>query len=199
MLHNDTNRLLAYYKESLAEFGDHDARSVHWSSTENQNIRFMILSQIANLNGMSVLDVGCGLGDLYTFLKKQNMHVEYTGIDIVPDFINLARIQFPTRHFECKDIFTVSEKYDYVVASGAMSFKVTDNKKYYFSMIEKMYRIATKGLAFNMLNHGTHIDDQTYASYDPNEIADFCKTLSDNVQIVVDYLPQDFTIYLYKE
>ncbi len=199
MLQNDTNRLLSYYKEALAEYGDHDARSVHWSSKEGQRTRFMILSQIADLHNQSVLDVGSGLGDFYAFLVSHGIAADYTGIDIVPDFISRAKAQFPALKFECKDIFKVEERYDYVIASGAMSFKVADNRNYYFSMIEKMYGIAKKGLAFNMLNREAHIDDETYAAYDPNEVADFCKTICTNVQIVIGYLPQDFTVYLYRE
>lgn len=199
MLQSDTSRLLTYYKQALAEYGDHDARSVHWSSEENQKVRFLILSQIANLNNTSVLDVGSGLGDLYTFLLSLHIHTKYTGIDIVPDFIARAKEQSPSLNFECKDIFAVDTQYDYVLASGAMSFKVKDNQAYYFSMIKKMYSLAKKGLAFNMLNYESHINDETYASYKPEEVAEFCKTFCPNVQIIIGYLPQDFTLYLYKE
>ena len=196
---NDTARLISYYKEALDQYGDHDARSVHWSNADGQKTRFMILSQIANLKNKSILDVGCGLGDLYTFLVSQNIHTNYTGIDIVPDFIVRAREQIPTARFECKDMMAMTEKYDYVIASGALSFKVPDNKNYYFSVIKKMYDTANKGLAFNMLNKEVHIDDETYAAYDPSEVADFCKSFCPRVEIIIDYLPQDFTLYLYKE
>jgi trans-aconitate methyltransferase len=195
---NDTTRILSYYKDALTMFGDHDARSVHWSDEYGQNARFLALSQIANITHSSILDVGCGLGDLYTFLQKNNITVDYTGIDIVPDFIVRARELHPGVRFEARDIFTMKESFDYVLASGALSFKVKDHKKYYFSMIEKMFSLATKGLAFNMLNHDMHVDDDTYASYKPEQVADFCKTLTPNVQIILGYLPQDFTIYMLK-
>ncbi|MCC2631294.1 MAG: hypothetical protein K0S38_1103 [Candidatus Paceibacter sp.] len=179
-------------------FGDHDARSVHWSDEHGQQTRFLILSQIANLNHQSVLDVGCGLGDLYDFLKKQNLEVDYTGIDIVPEFIEKAKIRFPEVNFKVQSMEDLDEQYDFVLASGVLSFKITDHKTFYFSMIEKMFAASKKGLAFNMLNNKTHIDDDTYAAYDTDEVMSFCKTLSDNVQIVIGYLPQDFTIYMYK-
>jgi len=194
----DQNRLLTYYKSALNEFGDHDARSVHWSDKRGQELRFLILSQIANLNGQSVLDVGCGLGDLINFFKKNALSVDYTGIDIVPDFIERAREFHPNARFETMNIETTTEQFDYVLASGAMSFKVENNKEFYFGIIKKMFELSKKGLAFNMLNCEIHVDDETYAAYDPNEVADFCKTLSPNVQIILGYLPQDFTIYMYK-
>ncbi|MCC2630574.1 MAG: hypothetical protein K0S38_383 [Candidatus Paceibacter sp.] len=199
MIPSDHQRILKYYKDALTEYGDHDPRSVHWSSTEGQRKRFRILSQITDLNGSRVLDVGCGLGEFYKFFLENHIDVEYTGIDIIPDFIIQARDRFPAVRFETKDIFETNETYDYVLASGVLTFKVTDNKNFYFSMIKKMYSLAEKGVAFNMLNYETHIDDETYAAYDPNEVADFCRTFCNNVQIVIGYLPQDFTIYLVKE
>ena len=198
MQNNDELRLQKFYKDALNQYGSNDARSVHWSDTHGQQTCFLVLGQISDLSGQSVLDVGCGLGDLYTFFLEKKIDAAYTGIDIVPDFIVDAQERFPTAQFEVKDILSVTKQYDFVLASGALSFKVADNKKYYFSIIKKMYELAKKGVAFNMLNRDVHIDDEFYNAYDPNEVADFCKTFCDNVQIVMDYLPQDFTIYLYR-
>ncbi len=194
----DQNRLLTYYKSALNEFGDHDARSVHWSDKRGQEMRFLILSQIGNLEAQSVLDVGCGLGDLVTFFKNNNIKTDYTGIDIVPDFIQRAQKFHPGVRFETMNIEAITEQFDYVLASGAMSFKVENNQAFYFGIIKKMFELSKKGLAFNMLNREIHVDDETYAAYDPNEVSDFCKTLTPNVQIILGYLPQDFTIYMYK-
>jgi trans-aconitate methyltransferase len=194
----DNERLQKFYKEALAIFGDHDARSVHWSGEEGQRTRFLVLSQVANLNHQSVLDVGCGLGDLYKFFIDQKIDVDYTGIDIIPDFIARTKERFPDGHFECKDITAVTKTYDVVLASGALSFKVTDSQAYNFSVIKKMYDVAKTAVAFNMLNRATHVDDDVYATYNPTEVATFCKTFCPRVEIITDYLPQDFTIYLYK-
>jgi trans-aconitate methyltransferase len=194
----DNERLQKFYKEALAIFGDHDARSVHWSSEEGQHTRFLVLSQVANLSHRSVLDVGCGLGDFYKFFIDQKIDVDYTGIDIIADFIARAKERFPDGHFECKDITAVTETYDVVLASGALSFKVTGSLAYHFSVIKKMYDAAKIAVAFNMLNRATHVDDDVYAAYNPTEVVDFCKTFCPRVEIITDYLPQDFTIYLYK-
>ena len=69
---------------------------------------------------------------------------------------------------------------------------------YLLGMIKQMYSVARKGVAFNMLDNRIHIDDDIYAAYSPIEIADFCATVADRVEVVVDYLPQDFAVYLYK-
>jgi cyclopropane fatty-acyl-phospholipid synthase-like methyltransferase len=198
MLSSDNNRLQKFYKDALSEYGDRDARSVHWSSQQGQLTRFLVLSQIANLNNQKVLDVGCGLGDLYQFFLREKIDVNYTGIDIVPNFILRAQERFPSARFDVQNIEDLNETFDFILASGALSFKVSDYKNFYFSIIKKMYDHARKGVAFNMLNFETHVDDDTYAAYHIEEVQDFCKTFCNDVQVVVDYLPQDFTIYLYK-
>jgi ubiquinone/menaquinone biosynthesis C-methylase UbiE len=46
----------------------------------------------------TVLDVGCGPGHLTDHLRK--LDVEVTGIDLVPEFIDHARLTFPDGRFE---------------------------------------------------------------------------------------------------
>lgn len=194
----DYDRILKFYRQSHDRHGDSDARSVHWATTRDQQVRFQALVQVADLSGSRILDVGCGLGDLYKFLLQNEIDADYTGIDIVPDFISVAQRRFPQGSFEVVDIFEVSESYDFVLASGALSFKVADNQNYYQDMIKKMYDTANKAVAFNMLDNRFHTNDETYAAYSPLEIADFCSTVAAQVELVVDYLPQDFAVYLFK-
>lgn len=198
MQFHDRNRLKKFYNDSLSAYGEHDPRGVHWQNQENQEKRFLVLSKIADLDGKSVLDVGCGFGDLYGFLIREGKSVDYSGIDIVPEFISAARRKYPLANFEEKDIFEVEAQYDFILASGALSFKIDNHHTYYQEMIKKMFEKAKMGLAFNMLDIGNHIDDTEFAAYDSKEIMSFCKTLTPKVEIITDYLPQDFTVYMYK-
>lgn len=193
----DRNRLTRFYQDAYSAYGENDARSLHWTDAENQRVRFMVLSQIADLRGKSVLDVGCGLGDLYRFFLREGHYVEYRGIDVVPEFVTAARRKYPDAIFDVADVMDINERYDFVLASGALSFKVANHKEHYFGMIRKMFEIANDGVAFNMLDHATHVDNDEYAAWDQVEVANFCKTITPNVQVVTDYLPQDFTVYMY--
>lgn len=194
----DHQRILDFYQEAYRTYGDRDARSVRWSNPADQITRFRALLGVADLSNQSVLDVGCGMGELYKFFLQEQIPVDYTGIDIVPEFITSAEKRFPDTRFAVKDIFEVNKQFDYVVASGALSFKVENNLNYYQDMIRQMYSVARKAVAFNMLDNRIHIDDDIYAAYSPIEIADFCATIADRVEVVVDYLPQDFAVYLYR-
>lgn len=197
MNRNDQKRLTDFYKKAFEQYGN-DPRSVHWGDEHNQEIRFEMLNNIAKLNNKSILDVGCGLGDMYKFFISRSIPVEYYGIDIVPAFIDRARERFPDAKFFCGDAETLDKEYDYIIASGVLSFVVINSKEYYFGMIKKMFEHAREGLAFNMLNEIYHPADDTYFAYNIDEVVAYCKTLSTRVVLVDDYLPWDFTIYMYK-
>lgn len=194
----DYGRIQSFYQESFKRYGHQDARSVRWGNNHDQQKRFAVLSQVMPLEGKSILDVGCGLGDLFKFLSQQQIACHYTGIDIVHEFIAAASHNYPRATFLHQDVFEVDRPYDVVLCSGGLSFKVKDNLNYYQSMIKVMYGLAKQAVAFNMLDNRIHSDDDIYAAYSPIAIADFCDTVADRVQIVTDYLPQDFTIYMYK-
>jgi len=195
---DDQKRITDFYEDAFEAYGN-DPRSVRWADEETQRTRFEVLNKIADLRGKRVLDVGCGLGDLYKFFILKQITVDYTGIDIVPVFIDRARERFPDATFRVEDISLLDEQYDYVLASGALNLTVADSKQYYFSLIKKMFACAKDGLAFNMLNSVTHPTDETYTSYNIDEVTAYCKTLTNNVVVVADYLPWDFTVYMYKE
>lgn len=199
MTPEDTKRITTFYEETLAQYGDNDPRSVHWINADSQSVRFDVLCRVGDLEHASLLDVGCGLGDLYKYLLSKKIPVEYTGVDVVPALVSVCSIRFPEARFLCDDVVNIRDSYDYILASGALSFAVPQGKEYYFNIIKVMHEHARKGIAFNMLNRAAHVSDDTFLSYDVDEVVSFCKTLSPRVEVVQNYLPWDFTVYMYKE
>ena len=61
----------AFYFNNYQQFG-YSVKSLGWGSTESQEKRFKALSEVGIDNGDRVLDVGCGFGDLYFYLKKMD-------------------------------------------------------------------------------------------------------------------------------
>ena len=118
----DHQRILDFYQEAYRTYGDRDVRSVRWSNPADQITRFRALLSVADLTGQSVLDVGCGMGELYKFFLQEQIPVDYAGIDIVPEFIASAQKRFPDTRFMVEDIFEISEQFDYVLASGGFEF-----------------------------------------------------------------------------
>jgi trans-aconitate methyltransferase len=194
----DKKRIEAYYGKYLQRHGIYSSQALSWTSREAQQIRFRILAGIGSLEGKSILDAGCGLGDFYGFLKFNFANFDYLGIDLLPKMIKGARAKYPEAHFEIGDILEYRGRtFDYIISSGIFSFKIANHKTVYFEMLKKLFSFSRQGLAFNMLDRNGHLDDELYAAYDKEEIFSFCLTLTEKLRLIDDYSPQDFTFYLY--
>lgn len=196
----DDAQNIAYYSNLIDRYGV-DSRSLNWGSPTSQFLRFRVLTEVAPLDGCSLLDVGCGLGDLCSWLKSQGKSVDYTGIDISPDMISLALKRFPLNRFEITNLLdreNTSRHSEIVLASGIFAKRTQNPVEFMRAMIEVMFGIATVALAFNSLSiyAGDKEDGEFYA--DPAEVMAFCKTLTPWVILREDYHSRDFTIYMYK-
>ena len=183
------------------------ARAPHeamgWKNLESQQKRFEALCRIGNLNGTSILDMGCGTGDLKIYLDEHYSGHRYLGIDHVPEFIEHANKKWGNEsntYFFTADFITDGFPFvDYILASGALNYRC-GNPVFPFSVIRKMYQHAKKGVAFNMLDDDYHRypSDHVLRSYNRYEILGFCLRLATRAELVTGYLPDDFTIMLYK-
>lgn len=193
-----SKKILSFYDGHIDEYGS-GPRAVGWTDKRSQEARFAAVCRIGDLDGTSVLDVGCGLGDLCGYIENHFQNMQYAGIDINPRYIEQARRAYPDAHFETADFNTYEGKsVDYVLASGVFAIKIPDHKTVYFEQIKKMFALARKGVAFTMLNKEHHADDETYAAYAIEEVREFCLTMTDDVTVYQDYLPHDFTVVLTK-
>jgi len=195
----DTERVSNFYTDLLHKNGVNDAQTLNWTNKRNQLVRFDTLTKIGDLQNKKILDFGCGLGDLYDFLQSNKIITDYHGIDITPEFIEEAKKKYPNGKFLLGDIFDVKEKYDYVFASGSLSFKVKDNDNFYKSIVKKLYEIADTGVAFNMLDERYYSGDEIYAVYNAEDMLEFCKTFSAKTYLIQEYVDGDFTIFMYKD
>lgn len=189
-----SDKIIGFYDDHIDRYGS-GPRAVGWNDERSQSLRFAAVCKVGDLEGASVLDVGCGLGDFYGYLVDHYENVEYTGIDINPRYIERARQLYPDAKFEVADFEEyIGGPFDYVVASGVFAVKIPDYKEVYFKQIEKMFKIARKGIVFTMLNEAHHPNDEIYAAYSVEEVRTFCLLLTNTVVVYQDYLPHDFTI-----
>lgn len=195
---SDKIRLTRFYEESLLKYGPESAHALQWKNTKSQQVRFAALSQVADLSGRSVLDVGCGVGDLHQYLQARFNRVDYCGVDIVPGMITAAKQKYAGVRFVHADILGFKERYDYVMASGALTFNMEGGKELYFEIIKHMYAIAKKGVAFNVLDNDVYATDHEYLTYSYVEIAALCETLNCQFVVSTEYEVGDFTVFLYK-
>jgi SAM-dependent methyltransferase len=200
MKSEDKENLLSLYKSRYDEIG-HGVRTLGWHGQEDQWLRFRILCDMADMSGASICDVGCGYGDLATYLASCGKDCSYTGVDINPAFIEQARVLHPEHEFYCVDI--IEEDFDlradYFLLSGAMNFRVDDNIKLTTGMMRKMFQLANKGVGINFLSTYVNYQKPHNFHHSPEEMFAFARTLTQWTSLRHDYPLWEFTQYLYKE
>lgn len=193
--------VLYFHQLCLSESGDGTYGALGWVEKGNQLTRFDILSNIANLNGASVLDLGCGYGHLKKYLDDRYYNITYTGIDFMPEFVKLAQQSYAddTNALFIRRDFSEGELplADYVFASGIFCYRSSD-ENYYKRLIERMYTAAKKGIGFNMLDIDKFPTSGFLKAHGIAATKAFCESLSSNVVLKQGYLPEDFTIFMYK-
>lgn len=192
------NKIIKFYKDLWIRNGDYNPKSLSRISKETQEKRFESLRRLWSFTDKSVLDLWCGFGDFCWFLEQRYQNVRYTGIDIVEPFIVAAQKKYPRWTFYIQDMFTfVPEKnYDYIVANWAFSANIKDNRLY-LDLIKTMFCYASIWFWRTMLKAWKHPNDEIFLSWNVNQIREFCLSLTPYVVIYEDYLPYDFTVFLY--
>ena len=201
-----STEIIKHYEALLKRYGP-SARAVQHSDREQQLKRFEILFEMAP-DMHSVLDVGCGLGDMAQFMKQRFEHLSYVGVDLVQPFIDYANsLQLQGNvHFTRLDIQTepLPGGQDYVLLSGVFNNIMSDNESFMLQTLKKMFYASTRGIAFNSLS--TYVDYQADNLYytDPGKVFAFCKSeMSPKVVLRHDYqlkentVPFEYTIYVY--
>ena len=192
------------YSNRLQQYGD-DIKTMASGTPERRQIRFDVLSQVGNMAGASVLDIGCGFGDFYQYLKDRDIRAKYTGYDINGDLIKICRNKFPEADFEVKDIQkdTIFEKFDFVFSSQTFNNKLQydDNEKVIKDVLKKAYDICTDrgGVAVDMITSYVDFKEARLHYYKPEEIFSYCKTLTKRVVLRHDYPLFEFAVYMYKD
>ncbi len=191
-----------FYRDRVTQHGL-GVRSLDWGSEQSQRIRFEVLAGVtSNLAGQSVLDVGCGLADLHGFFVAKGIPVKYTGYDLMPEMLEAAARKYPgvcLRRVNICELADPAPEFDYVFASGLFGLLVENNEAFVRTAIQRLYALCRRGLSFNMLSAyaAKHAEGRYYAR--PEEVFAYCRSLCPAVVLRHEYLPNDFTLYLYKD
>lgn len=191
------------YEERLEKFGV-DVRTVGWRSKHQQHARFKALCEIGDLNDKTLLDVGCGFGDLYDYLKNKGIKLKkYVGLDLSKKLIRQAKklhAKEVVAEFRVMDVADEDAGvFDYVVASGIFNQKIEDNWGHAKLMMTKMFEASRLGLAVNMVTDYVDYKDENLFYFNPEKVFSMCKKLTKRVCLRHEYMPFEFTIYLYKD
>ena len=144
--------LVKHYQSLLKKHGP-GPQAVQYTDLATQNARFEILTQI-DPHLSSVIDVGCGLGDFWSFLRSKGDQSRYLGLDIVPEFIEHANSRFTdgskAQLINSADVLPTG--YNYAILSGVFNNKTEDNWNFMTKTLRSMYLASDKGIAFNAMS-----------------------------------------------
>lgn len=183
---------------AVASPPDDAVHRVGWRDRLQQSTYFAALVQIGLRDDSSVLDVGCGQGDLYAFLDARGFRGPYTGVDLSPQLIALARERFPTARFLLGDVLeSAPGAHDYVVASGLFDYRTSDSPVRLRATLRRMFALARLGLAWNMFAVAPPGRSDLY--HEPlGDLLAICDELTPFFLLRRDYDPSHLTFYLYQ-
>ena len=190
-----------WYADKVQRFG-YDHRGLGFRSRSAQEKRFEALLSLGDFTGRRLLDVGCGFGDFLAFLQERGVNPIYTGIDICAPMIERCRERYPMGEgrFVVADVldYRPDEPYDYVVASGIFGLEAEGARERIRPTVERMFGWARRGVAVNFLSRLSPSPAESRVYVDPCEALAMGMALTPAARLDHNYLPNDFTLHLYK-
>jgi SAM-dependent methyltransferase len=176
--------------------------SLLWASPSTQAARFDAIRRIHPLEGKSLLDVGCGRGDLLDFLRGHGVALaDYIGIEAVDELadaaarkqaedVRIIRADFvrePARMFVGADV---------VVFSGSLN---TADDEIFYATLRRAYDAAAQALVFNYLCSPMLAGMSYLAWRRPEDVLRFARGVpGGEVRTLEDYLEGDCTVAVVK-
>jgi len=148
-----------YYKRLLRQHGRTPQALAERADDKDQEFYQHLFHGVEMPNTLSVLDIGCGMGDLIDFLQLRETSIRsYLGIDLVESFIDLCRLEYlPPCEFRKANFisssFAPTERFNLVVNMGVLVSRVVSYEAYVEHCIAKMIALSSKYVLFNVITN----------------------------------------------
>ena len=181
-----------FYLSSLEKHGT-TPKGLGWNSYKNQQIRFEKLLDAlpSNLHNTTVVDAGCGFGDLFLYLKKHNrIPKNYIGIESLERFASIAEKRTKRTIVHADILRDPLPKANYYLISGALN---TLTKFETLLFLRRCLEHANKGVVFNCLYGDKESDVYNYI--DKNNLLSMIKKLNAKLFYHTSgYIENDITV-----
>jgi hypothetical protein len=190
------------YGDSFQKHGDSPVSLL--TPKGRNSLRFGAIDPFIENSPRSVFDYGCGLGYLCEYLKSKPGNLEYTGADIMPEFIRACRAKFPDSEFlQIEPQHSLTGAYDVVFSSGVFNLQTHSNaqqsKAYAFERIESLFLMANDVLICDFMSAFVDFQQPGAQHFSPAELSEFCyRNLSRRFQIRHDLLPYELTLIVWR-
>ncbi len=147
-----------------------------------------------DLSTSSIVDAGCGFGDLYLYLEERSSEPKtYIGLEVMESMIGPAIERTGCQVLACDILHDPLPEADFYFCSGAMNI-LTRFETHLF--IRRCFEASKKGFVFNLLKGED--ESLVYNYFHPSEIKKLAKELGAKVKIKEGYLPRDFSVAFYR-
>ena len=194
--------------ETLKRLKDHYVPRIHpdregfeildWEDRESQYSRFDVLLDSVSLQGKSLLDVGCGVGDLCVYIKEKGFSVDYRGVDILGDMVTEARRRCGSDCFFQADILEIDpfdgKKFDVAFCSGIFNLETGNNKQLFDRFLPRLKEMTGEAVVINLLSVKSPDITRGYHYFDPAAVRGQALQLYSEVEVKEGYLNNDFTL-----
>lgn len=182
-----------FYNDGILEHGL-TAQGLRWHSRQSQEVRFHQLLSLLPFNTASIVDAGCGFGDLYLYLSSQGKGaVNYIGLDALEIMVKEAQQRTGKSIYQCDILLDTLIKGEFYVCSGALNILTREGG---YRFIERCYEASTRGLIFNFLEGKK--ESKTYNYLQADKIEKLGQKLGARVIFRRGYYENDCTVAFYK-
>ena len=146
-----------YYRRLVAEHGLSPQALAERADQKAVAFYDHLFEHVALPNPLTVLDIGCGMGDMITYLNEHGVQIDgYLGLDLVDIFVQTCRERYgPPYRFRRENFispgFHTAERFAIVLNMGGMVSRVVGYEAYIAACCEKMLLLATHTVLFNVI------------------------------------------------
>jgi SAM-dependent methyltransferase len=195
------SKVSAYYSSKLAIHGP-TSQGVDWNGVVSHEIRHrQFLRLFGGDRYASILDLGCGFGDFFRFLRMEGYQGPFIGYDVAPNMIAEALQIHGEAGCQWRVGAEPSETADFAIASGIFNVKgdvpVESWVRHIHNTIDFLASAGRRGFAFNVLSLSSDLEHRTADLYyaDASEMLSYClRRYGRSVALLQDYGLYEFTL-----
>jgi SAM-dependent methyltransferase len=174
------------------------------ASPRAQRMRFAAFGSLEladSLEGATILDVGCGVGDFWAYLTAQGVRCDYLGVDVSSAMIERASAKFPDARFEVRDVleWDPGRRFDYVIAIGIHNVRIPGVEPLLERVTRRQFELSARAAHVSLLTDRYPGFGPQALSWRAEEVLSMALAVTPHVTLRHDYLPNDFSVTLYRE
>lgn len=199
---DDKNAVIQRYQSRIGAHGV-GLDSMKSGDAHKQAIRHAIHATALRGERPTILDVGSGIGQYYQYLLTHGVPCDYTGYDIVGEYVAFCRTTYPQAHFEERNIFEVGidGMFDTVVMSQVFNnrYAHSDNMAVMAQAMQLAFAHSRVSVSIDMMSSYVDYQSDELFYYAPEAIFALARSMTKRVIIRHDYRPFEFCVQLFHD